>query len=596
MTDFDVIVVGAGGGGPVVAKELAQRGLKVLMLEAGRFARDAERENTHLEIDQNHPLAGVLRWGPSDRSRPPWSRELPFPGTITQSAGVGGTTQQYFANSPRPPTGVFKDSLLEGQPDLYDRAHQYPFTYGDFVPYCRWVEDTLPVQTAAMGTTEKLFLEAAQRTPGLVYQTRRTMTVDAYRPQENAILQPQGLAGRTCDPLRVRYPQSQGCVFCGHCMQGCHLPLRAPRNLKAKRSTDNSYVPMALTAAGWAEHGRNAVVVPHAFVTRILHETRNGTPRATGVEWRSPDGTRTQATAQCVVLAAGAIETPRLYLNSGLPSSNGWVGAGVTDHYFDMVIGKLHRNAGLTAGPGSGARADFPGRGAIEPVGASPGSILQFFSSSLSGTCGMPGNDAANPLGADFVGRLAGNRYKRFFAELDSVLALIVITDDDVEPQNRITRSAAHDEHGPIARVSIDGRARSARTVNNRDFLVAKAVEILRNASPGEAIEVVRIHLAPALVHIQSSMRMGEDPANSVLDASCEVREVQRLFVADNSAQANGSGGVNPTLTTQALATRTAEKIFEKYFGGDPWVKSEQPISSTDPRVTAAVLQSGIYA
>lgn len=54
---------------------------------------------------------------------------------------------------------------------------------------------------------------------------------------------------------------------------------------------------------------------------------------------------------------------------------------------------------------------------------------------------------------------------------------------------------------------------------------------------------------------------------------------------------ANGIGGPNPTLTTQAVATRTAEKIFERYFGGDPWVSSEAPVSSIDNAVTAAVVE-----
>jgi hypothetical protein len=48
-------------------------------------------------------------------------------------------------------------------------------------------------------------------------------------------------------------------------------------------------------------------------------------------------------------------------------------------------------------------------------------------------------------------------------------------------------------------------------------------------------------------------------------------------------------GGPNPTLTTQALATRTAEKIFALYFGGEPWVRRETPVASTDPAVTQAV-------
>ena len=50
----------------------------------------------------------------------------------------------------------------------------------------------------------------------------------------------------------------------------------------------------------------------------------------------------------------------------------------------------------------------------------------------------------------------------------------------------------------------------------------------------------------------------------------------------------------NPTLTTQAIATRTAEKIFQRYFDGDPCVTSEAPVSSIDPAVTAAVLELGL--
>ena len=84
-------------------------------------------------------------------------------------------------------------------------------------------------------------------------------------------------------------------------------------------------------------------------------------------------------------------------------------------------------------------------------------------------------------------------------------------------------------------------------------------------------------------------MRMGTDERNSVLNSDAESRWVDRLFIADNSALANGLGGPNPTLTTQALATRTAEKIFTKYFDGDTWVDKEAPIPSTDSRISEAI-------
>jgi choline dehydrogenase-like flavoprotein len=89
-------------------------------------------------------------------------------------------------------------------------------------------------------------------------------------------------------------------------------------------------------------------------------------------------------------------------------------------------------------------------------------------------------------------------------------------------------------------------------------------------------------------------MRMGVSDRDSVLDENAEARWVKRLFVADNSALANALGGPNPTLTTQALATRAAERVMTRYFGGDPWVRAATPVPSTDARVTAAVLARGL--
>jgi choline dehydrogenase-like flavoprotein len=93
------------------------------------------------------------------------------------------------------------------------------------------------------------------------------------------------------------------------------------------------------------------------------------------------------------------------------------------------------------------------------------------------------------------------------------------------------------------------------------------------------------------VIHSHSTMRMGLSADDSILDTHAEARWVKRLFIADNSALANGIGGPNPTLTTQAIATRTAERIFSTYFGGLPWVRSETPVSSIDPAVTRAVVQ-----
>jgi choline dehydrogenase-like flavoprotein len=597
----DVIVIGAGGGGPVVAKELAARGLDVLVLEAGpRFAHP-ESEWTHFENDANNPLTGFLRFGPADRSKPAWFREWPQNSFLWQVAGVGGTTLHYYGNCPRAEPGVFNDY---DKPDAgaYDTGHRFPFGYRELIPYYEWVEATLPVQTAAMGTKEQTFLHGAE-TLGIPVQTTKDTTRDSYRPQENAILQPGGNAGLVTAPqsdpaavARVTYPEATGCTFCGYCFQGCIEPKGSPRNLRAKRSTDNSYVPMGLTADRWASGGKPITLLADVFVTQILSERRNGDTIATGVKWRVNQTGETHAeTAKVVVLAAGCTESPRLWLNSRLPNPNDWVGRGYTDHFFDWVIGISDDYTGSSKGPGSGARCDFPGRGGLESVGLPPG--LQAFSMlfSDSGLRGFydNGRGMRDPAWDGPAGRLIGTELKDALRNhLDNMINVLVITDDDVEAQNRVTLSAfPADENGPVAKVEFHERKRTPRTLANREYLVRKAAALARGAG---AKKVYRLDWPGLILHVQSTMRMGESADDSVLDATAEARWVKRLFVADNSALANCLGGPNPTLTAQALATRTAEKIFAGYFGGDAWVGTESPVVSTDPRVTAGMSSVGL--
>src|SRR4029078_12488481 len=160
-------------------------------------------------------------------------------------------------------------------------------------------------------------------------------------------------------------------------------PIGARRTRAAKRSTDNSYIPMALTADAWSPHGAPITLIADAFVTRILSETRNGQLAATGVTWRAgATGETHTETAQVVVLAGGTTESPRLWLNSGLPNPNDWVGRGYTDHSFDLMVGPVRKDTDSSKGPASAARAEFPGHGGMENIGLGP--ALQAFAMQLS--------------------------------------------------------------------------------------------------------------------------------------------------------------------------------------------------------------------
>jgi choline dehydrogenase-like flavoprotein len=579
----DVIVVGAGGGGAVVAKELAARGLDVLVLEAGPRFADPEREWTHFSQRASNPATGYFRWGPADPFQPPYAREL-HPSTIVvqQAAGVGGTTLHYSANSPRAMPGAFQGYRGRDH-GAYDRRHLFPFAYRELIPYYEWVEHTLPVRTAPMGTKEEVFFRGARRA-GLRVNRFKDVTRASFRPQENAILQPAGTAGRSNDPARATFPRARGCTFCGHCFEGCYSPLAAPRNLKAKRSTDNSYIPMALTADLWQRGGRAAELVAGVFVDRVEVSRRGDSAVATGVSWRDPrSGEHVVERARAVVLAAGAIESPRLWLNSRLPDPNGWVGRGMTNHFEELVVGLMPFDTGYSKGPQSAARADFPGRGSLQCTALAPSGTAALLAA------GTPARRGRIERGRS-SGRLVGRELTRFLADIDRLLGVVVLTDDDVNSHNRVSlsRRLPPDAHGRVPRIDVPARGRTARSIRNRRFLIREATRILERAG---AVAVHVVDGPPVLGHIHSTLRMGRHRGESVLDRHGEARWVKRLFVADNSALANALGGPNPTLTTQAVATRVAERVFQRYFDGTPWVKRESPTSSIDHRVTRAVRQ-----
>src|SRR4029453_3096157 len=96
------------------------------------------------------------------------------------------------------------------------------------------------------------------------------------------------------------------------------------------------------------------------------------------------------------------------------------------------------------------------------------------------------------------------------------------------------------DVHGPIARVEL--RDRTTGTLARRDFLAEQAVALLRAAG---AREIVRMNWGPVLLHIHSTMRMG-----TVVNDDAESFAVERLFIADNSALPNATGGATPTLNS----------------------------------------------
>jgi choline dehydrogenase-like flavoprotein len=528
----DAIVVGAGGGGPVAAYELAAAGMRVLVLEAGPWL-DPGRDFTRLEDDMWSIIDGRMRWGPSDRTRSPWVRRRDGVGLILQTAGVGGTTLHYNGVSPR------------AYVHAVDAA--WPLTYDELVPWYERVEEFLPVTLVEdLATKDAIFAEGCQRI-GLAESTSKEVASAVWRRCHNAILPIAAML--PTGPLV--HPEVDGCTMCGHCLVGCRNPVGAPVERKAKRATNVTYVPAAL-ATGRCE------VIPDAFATCILSEPAgDGASRVRAVRWRDTrSGEEHEEEARLVVLAAGSIESPRLYVNSGLPDPAGVVGRYLTSHAQDVVTGLFDREVHPDVGQVTMARADFPGFGTLFVQGYGPQALAVVLGAAGGGYWDEPTD---GPW--DLAGRWWGPDAVRMIRQYSHSLSVLVCTDDESHPDNRVTLADdwPEDEHGPVPKVSY--RA-TPSTTERRDWLARKAAEILRAAG---ARTIHRAAFGRALLtHIMGTMRMGPDPGTSVLDATGEARHVRGLFGADSSVLPNGLGGPNPTLTVQALAARTAHRILAR--------------------------------
>jgi choline dehydrogenase-like flavoprotein len=538
MTDYDVIIVGAGAGGGVAACVLAEAGKNVLLLERGRqlsYANDGHRDhlrnhrlalyghNTGPDSDDN-PRVFVAPDGSERRVR---AHEQD---AHANAAGVGSGTFVYGGLAWRFHPDDFRMASRYGVPDASSLV-DWPIGLEDLAPFYERAEREIGVSgvlTPPDGLAEPMPATA-------MHQAGRRLQEGAARLGWSTVRPPLLINTRPRDGRGA-------CIGCGSCV-GFPCPAGA------KNGTHNTVIPRALAT------GRT-ILVTGAMAETILQDDRG---RVTGVAWRSiaeNENRRHIARAGAVVLAAGAIETARLLLASaspahpnGLGNASGQVGRHLQGHCYPTAYGLFDVSVHGEHGPGvTIATTDF--------VHGNPGVIggamladdftmtpVAFWKHALPPELPRWGTQAK-----DFM----IHNYRR-------VLAVKGPVHEIPNPESRVTLDpAARDRWGNrVARLSGSIHPETLKTAH---AIAERAREWLKSAGALSIWGPDPIVRLSAGQHQAGTCRMGTDPRTSVTDRYGRVWGHDNLIVCDASLHPT-NGAFNPVLTIMALAFRNAEAL-----------------------------------
>jgi choline dehydrogenase-like flavoprotein len=501
--DGVVVIIGSGAGGGTLANELCQRGVRCVVLEAGKRFTLADFENDEFA------MAGKLISPVATENTSPAPLDGGHPYVCR---AVGGTTLHWSGLALRLEAHELAARERYGAIDGAALA-DWPITPDELARYYARAEDKLGVT----GTHGIPLLPANNN-----FKVLHAGAVKlGYRKVST---------GRLAINSRARDGRP-ACIQMGFCLQGCRIG--------AKWSTLYTEIPQA-EATGRCDLRTDATAL------QVQHDARG---RATGVLYADAAGRRQFQRARAVCVAANSVESARLLLNSasaafpdGLANSAGHIGRYYMTHAHEFVMASMpspvHSYRGtVQAGLVEDERRHDPRRGFAS------GYLLQALSFGLPLTA-----LALRPSGW-------GRELAELVENYTHLAGSIVLAEDMPQADNRVTLSRNRkDQFGlPIASIA-------RRTHPNDVALLRHARE--RATSLYEAVGARRVYTSePAgLTHNLGTVRMSLSARDGVVNAFGQAHDMANLFVSDGS-QFPTAGAANPTLTIVALAIRQAEYI-----------------------------------
>ncbi|WP_375388185.1 GMC family oxidoreductase N-terminal domain-containing protein [uncultured Amnibacterium sp.] len=531
---YDAIVVGSGPGGGVAAQLLAQAGRSVLVIERAQRVPSAALRGDHLRGKRNalyRPTAGPGAGHPRVALLP--DREVVVEGTDDAALyglnanAMGGGTRLWQGMAWRFLPEDFRMASTYGNPDGASLV-DWPVDYDEMEPYYSRAEQELGVAGEEGGLTGRTHRSAHYPMPGFGTEPAREL-LGAAAERLGWGWGPIPLALNS-----VPHDGRPACVRCPQCV-GHACPV------DAKNGSHNTFLPRA------AATGRCDVLYD-AEVT----EVRDGADVAgvTVMAAASTEPVRLELRAEVVVVAAGAVETARLLLASGL--GNDHLGRHLHDHRFTTVLGDVAEPVKPFVGPGHSVATLDHVHGTTIPWG---GGVLVDLMSLLPLTWAGTGAVGVPTWGRGHKDWMAGPRA--------NVFGVFGMGQEIPMPTSRVTLGAVRDRwgrpgaalekrvHGASQQVE-DGMA----VQGERWLQAAGATGVFRQRGTATA--------SAAGEHSCGTARMGLDPAVSATDAFGRPWGTRRIVVCDSSLHPT-NGSVNPTLTITANAFRVAEHLVASW-------------------------------
>lgn len=533
----DFVIVGSGAAGGVIARELAQAGLKVVVLEQGpwRQAQDFTHDEWSVMFQQEFSGrdAGdyqTFRHREDETAEP---RGLD-PEPAYYARGVGGSTAHFSGNYWRLRPVDFKEHSLVG--DIPDATlADWPISYDELEPWYTRAEWEIGV-SGAPGPNDPHRSKPYPLPPMPVKSSGVLFEKGAKALGLTPQVAPVAILSR---PYRGR----PACINCGWCIGfGCEV--------NAKSSTLATMIPEALATG-------NCELRPLSTVSRVEVDEQD---RAKGVTYFDADGNEHMQRARSVVVAANGAETPRLLLMSatdrhpdGLANSSGMVGRNLMFNAHSVAYGKFEHPLN-----------DF------KSIQCTRIALDYYDTDEKRGFYGGGAFDARPYLngypvlyalqGVPTDGPRWGAEYKDMLSEY-FLRNMAVTTAATSLPmlRNNVTLDPEHrDAFGrPAMRVTY---ADHPDDLSMTRFLQPKAVEILE-AAGAQKTWTSKIGEEYIGAHLLGTCRMGNDPATSVVDKWHRSHDINNLFICDGSSMVT-SGRGQPTLTIQALAFRAADNMI----------------------------------